>query len=99
MVNGFEYNYEYDELYDGSAPLQDYHEFCVEFIRKQVKIYGSIVDLARIIKVKPENISKVLNGNWIPSPKTMMKWFPGLDIINTYTLVSVDEGTWRRGAR
>ena len=98
MVNGFEYNYEYDELYDGSAPLQDYHAFCVEFIRKQVKLYGSIVDLARIIKVKPENISKVLNGNWIPSPKTMMKWFPGLDI-NTYTLASVDEGTWKRGAR
>lgn len=72
----------------------EYEEFCKNFIKNQSEANGGITRLGVKIGIDPSNLSKVIAGTYIPSPKTMMKWFPGLTI-NTYNFVNVDYGKWQ----
>lgn len=93
MIQGMTYDPEYDALLKDNYYLQDYEKFCKLFVQDLAKKYGGVSELSKVIHVDTGNLSKVISGKYIPEPRTMMKWFPGLKI-DMVPIAKIDQGNW-----
>lgn len=57
-----------------------WEKYVKDFMEKRIKEYSGLRRLSRAYAIDPGFISRIVNGKYVPSRKTLKKLFPDYDI-------------------
>jgi transcriptional regulator with XRE-family HTH domain len=60
--------------------MEPYEVYVMKLIKSKADAVGGLRELSRQIGVDNATLSKIMLGRFIPSAKTLKRWFPELDI-------------------
>lgn len=64
-----------------------WEEYVKDFMEKRIKEFSGLRRLARAYAIDPSIISRIVNGKYVPSRKTLKEAFPDYDIPEVITII------------